>query len=197
MKHSTSRAPSVQLTLQAHAPRPARVQVFVRPLSQRLQPVVAVLAACAAVAVPVAAVPPAPLWCMLPLGLGLWLAHRSWTGRYIVRAFAGRCPRCGRALRLAAGTRIDLPHTLPCAGCHHAPILEADGAPPPPAELLHQRPDCPGQWVHDPAVLRTYLVCPRCSARVVATPATQRLADRENELGRILLGLTREGRSPM
>jgi hypothetical protein len=200
MKHSPALAPSARITLSAHPSAPARVEVVYQPVLDRATRSLASLLICWGL-IPVAVfVPPHYPWVIALLAFGGYFAHRYWTGRYVVQAFSGSCPRCGRALELGAGTRIDLPHTLTCFGCHHEPVLEVVPAPladtdSPFAALVHRDANCTGGWGNDRAAQLPYLTCRGCGARHPATPAAQQAANRENEAGCLLEQLTREGQS--
>jgi hypothetical protein len=68
-----------------------------------------------------------PFLSSIPLLVGGASAWRSLHGHYRVRSFEGDCPRCGEAIRLAAGSRIGSPHGLVCYTCHHEPELYLQG----------------------------------------------------------------------
>lgn len=68
-----------------------------------------------------------PFVATFPGVIGGAMLYRGIRARYRVRSFEGACPRCGGALRLAAGSRIALPHRFDCYGCHFAPELHVDG----------------------------------------------------------------------
>lgn len=64
-----------------------------------------------------------PFVASFPFVLGLGLVYHGIKGRYQVHAFQGACPRCEEALKLDAGSRINLPHSMVCYACHHEPEL--------------------------------------------------------------------------
>lgn len=199
MKPSTPPlAPSALITLRAHPPAPARVEVEYQPRLLRALRAAACLLLFWGPIPLLVFVPPHYPWVIVAFAAGAYLGHRFWAGRYVVRSFSGSCPRCGRPLELRAGERIDLPHALTCFGCHHEPVLEVE-TPPDEARhaaapaLAHRGAHCAGSWGHDPGAVRPFLICRGCGARHPATPEAQRVADRENEMGRLLARLTREG----
>src|SRR5690242_9159045 len=96
-------SPQVHLVLRAHAPSPARLGVVYQPFGWRLGKTVLALALFWGVCPWVVWLPPHYPWPVLCFCTGAFLAHRFWTGRYVVLWFAGECPRCGHALRLRAG----------------------------------------------------------------------------------------------
>jgi hypothetical protein len=201
MKPSTPPlAPLALITLRAHPPAPARVEVEYLPRLQRAVRAVLCLVVFWGAIPALVFVPPHYPWVIGAFAAGAYLAHRYWTGRYVVRSFSGSCPRCGRPLELRTGTRIDLPHALTCFGCHHEPVLETDASAASAgdtitaaAALAHRAAHCVGSWGYDPGALRPFLICRGCGARHPATADAQRVADRENEMGRLLTRLTREG----
>ena len=201
MKRTATQAPPAQTILNAYPPAPARVSLAYRPLPGRLLRTVLALLLCWGPLPWAVFVPPHYLWLALGLCGGAYLAHRSWTGRYVVRSFTGVCPRCGRHLRIDAGTTIDLPHTLTCFGCHFEPRLEVSFRPEPfrtpegkRVWVRHLDPDCTGFWTlhwfwDDP-----YLSCEDCGARHYATLEARRVAEEENARGALLERLAEEGR---
>lgn len=113
--------------LGGHEPTPAAVDLEYRPPRTRLvRAGVALLVSVALL--PLVLLPPHVVWALLALAAGPFLAYREWTGEYLVRSFAGKCPRCGNALAIKPGSRIRLPYALDCFQCHHHPRLEVDGA---------------------------------------------------------------------
>lgn len=199
MRHIlTPQSPPAQLTLRAHAPAPAQVQlVFQRP-AQRAGRALLCLFLFWGAAPLLMLVPPHYPWALGSLVAGLYLAHRQWTGRYRVLAFRGNCPRCGRPLHLSIGSKINVPHVLTCFGCHHEPVLEALVRLPGPLTspgFVHRHAECTGRWEAERSVVPPLLVCRACGARHPATAETLHRADEENEHGRLLAQLADEGRS--
>lgn len=193
-------APQVHLVLRAHPPAPARIGVVHQPFGVRALKTVLSVAFFWGICPWVVWLPPHYPWPVLSFCTGAWLAHRYLTGRYVVRWFAGECPRCGRALRINAGTHLDLPHTLTCFGCHFEPTLE-------PYELVneeqiaaggggirHVLAECAGIWREERRWDLAYLTCGTCGARHHATDALRAAALDENDRGRLLEELAAEGR---
>jgi hypothetical protein len=196
MRRSNPRAPQAQVTLRAHRPAPARIELSYRPLPGRLlRTALALLLFWGAIPLLVW-VPPHYPWVIGSFCVGLFLAYRAWTGRYRVYSFAGICPRCGHAVSLGIDHEISLPHTLTCYHCHFEPRLEvrfegeAAGAGP----LEHQGGSCTGLWEVRWLADEPFVVCDRCLAGAPATPETHRAAEAENQRARTLTQLTREGR---
>jgi hypothetical protein len=201
MKKSPPEAPAAQTRLSTYPPAPARVELQVRPWPGRMVHTALPLAACWAAIPWLLGEEPRLPWAALALCLGAYLAHKGWAGRYRVRSFVGVCPRCGRHLRIAAGTAIDLPHTLTCAGCHFEPRLEVDFRPRPArvparaaARVRHLEGDCAGTWRERWFWDEPYLECPSCGARHFATTEARRAAAEENARGDLLERLADEGR---
>lgn len=189
-------APPVQMSLPAYPPAPARVGLVYQPMPGRAVKTVVSLVACWLLAAPSFWLPPHYPWPVVCICLGAWLAHEFWTGRYRVRWFVGMCPRCGRHLRIGAGARISLPHTVPCLACHFEPRLEVQRADEraPERLLRHVVADCTGTWTERWMWDERFLGCGACGARHPATPDFRRLADAENERGELLRRLADEGR---
>jgi hypothetical protein len=198
MRKSTLQAPPARLTLCAYRPAPARVVLVYQPMPGRLLKTALSLGFFWGMIPFVVWFPPHILWVIAAFTAGLVLARRYWCGRYVVRGFVGRCPRCRRPLSLARGTRITLPCTLTCFGCHFEPCLElsAAGAPPlaEPEPLAHRAAECTGAWAERRIGRLGWLVCASCGARRVATPEAREAALAEREAGELLDALAREGR---
>lgn len=195
MNRRVVEAPPAQITLLAHPPAPARVELTFLPLEWRLTCTLLSLLVCWG-AIPLArTVPPHYPWVLALFSAGAVLAHYFWTKRYRVRSFSGRCPRCGEELGLRVGTHISLPYTFTCHGCYHEPLLEVRFTAPPPPVLAHRVEECSGEWRREVEAEGVMLVCARCRARCPATPASVRAADTENRYGQLLAQLTTEGRS--
>lgn len=201
MKRTPTQAPPAQVILNAYPPAPARIVLAYRAAPGRLARTLLFLALCWGPIPWLVWLPPHYPWPPAAFVAGAYLAFRAWTGRYQVRSFTGRCPRCRRHLRIDAGTTIDLPHTLTCFGCHFEPRLEVSFRPQPVVThagervwVRHLEPDCTGRWrlgwfCDDP-----YLGCVGCGARHFATPEARKIADEENARGDLLERLTNEGR---
>ena len=193
-------SPQVHLVLRAHPPTPARLGVVYQPYPWRALKAVLSITLFWGVCPYVVWIPPHYPWPVLSFCIGAYLAHRFYRGRYVVKWFAGECPRCGRHLRLPAGARIDLPHTLTCFACHFEPSLEpytlaeeeaiaADGS-----GIRHVLADCAGTWREERRWDQQWVTCTACGARHHATPALLSAARDENERGRLLEALASEGR---
>ena len=197
---TSTQSPAVHLVLRAHPPAPARVGVVYQPLPWRALKTIASLAVFWGICPYVVWVPPHYPWPILSFCIGAYLAQRFWRGRYVVRWFAGACPRCGRHLRIRAGERISLPHTLTCFGCHFEPALEtytlareeeiaSDGR-----GIRHVLSECTGTWLAERLWDEDWLTCSRCGARHHATPALRDAARAENDRGQLLDQLAAQGR---
>lgn len=139
-------------------------------------------------------IPPHYPWAIGAFAAGAYLAHRAWTGRFRVRAFAGTCPRCERELSLLPGTGISFPHTLTCYACHFEPQLRVVLRAPPSTRVVeHWDEDCVGRWGVRWLADEPYLVCDTCRAHLPASDEARRAAEDENERGRLLARLTAEG----
>lgn len=194
MEHGTAPAPLAILTLPGHRPAPARVELVYRPTGGRMARALACLLFFWGILPLVVWIPPHYPWALGSFAAGAYLAHRAWTGRFRVRAFAGICPRCERELSLPPGTGISLPHTLTCYACHFEPQLRVVLRTPPPAGAVeHWDADCVGRWTVRWLADEPYLVCDTCRAHHPASSDTCRAAEDENERGRLLARLTAEG----
>jgi hypothetical protein len=198
MPSSRSLAPSAHLTLRAHQPAPARVELAYKPVAGRLTKTIGWLILCWGSMPLLLWVPPHYPWVTIAFLGGAYLAYRSWTGRYAVHSFAGICPRCGAPLSLGTERTIDLPHTITCFTCHFEPKLEVRfteaGETDLRERLEHQSGDCPGVWETRWLADVPFLYCPHCHAGAQADPSIRERAEAENEVGRILDRLTDEGR---
>ncbi len=197
---SSVQVPPVHLILRAYPPSPARVGLVEAPFPLRVAGVALSLGAFWGVAPWLFAIPPHYPWPVLSFVAGAYLAWRA-SRRYRVRWFAGRCPRCGRDLKLPRGSRINLPYRLDCFGCHFEPQLETytEAAEERLAVdegrgIRHWMPDCAGTWREESLWKQPYLCCSGCGARHHATDTLRAAAEAENERGRLLEQLADEGR---
>jgi hypothetical protein len=189
--------PTAQMTLRAHKPAPARVELQFRTARYRAAWAAAWLIGCWGAIPLLVWVPPHYPWVALAFIAGWYMAYREWRGRYRVTSFAGICPRCARPLSLGADKLIDLPHKLTCFTCHFEPRLEVrfpavrgDNVPPP---LEHQLPDCIGMWERRWLADAPFVYCEICHAGCVETPEVRAIADAENDRADLLKRLSDEG----
>ena len=193
----TSFAPRAHLTLRAHNPAPARVELVRNPLAGRIVRTLAWLGLCWGSMPLLLWIPPHYPWVAVALLGGSYLGYRSWTGRYAVRSFAGICPRCGAGLSLGRQRTIDLPHTLTCYHCHFEPRLEVQLAPGRQNvqhRLEHRSGTCVGMWQTRWLADERFLYCPECHAGATANQALRDQARAENEAADLLARLSGEGR---
>ncbi len=201
MKKLHSHAPPAQLTLRAHAASLAKVVLVYRTAPERFARAAMALVLCWGAVPLLLWVPPHYPWAAGAMVAGVYLAYRYWTGRYLVCAFSGACPRCGRQLELRLGSFINLPHSMTCFACHFEPRLEvsaetlAEPVRRSPLRLDHADDDCTGRWELVSFGRHRTLLCRPCGARQPAVPALRALAEAENEQGDLLARLTSEGRS--
>ena len=64
-----------------------------------------------------------PFMTSMPAFVGAASVYRSWRGRYELRAFEARCPRCGTHLKMKRNARVSAHASLVCYACHHQPEL--------------------------------------------------------------------------
>lgn len=192
-------APFASLTLRAHHPAPARVELVPRPAAGRALRAVISLVVCWGSIPFLLWFPPHYPWLVTAFILGPYLAVRSWTGRYRIRSFAGICPRCGSPLSLGVDRTVDLPHTLTCFSCHFEPRLEVRfaGAADPPevasASTLSHNGDCVGRWEVRWLADEPFLYCALCHGGAPAGEGARAAASAEDEMGELLDRLTGEG----
>jgi hypothetical protein len=199
MRRSDPKVPQAQVTLRAYRPAPARIELSYRPLPGRLARTLLSLVVFWGAIPFVLWVPPHYPWVVGCFVAGLYLAHRAWTGRYRVYAFAGICPRCGHPISLGLDHAISLPHTLTCFHCHFEPCLEVRFEPGREAAPLpqHRTPDCAGIWELRWLADDPFVICDRCLAAAPATPAARVVAEAENDRAALLARLAREGKRMM
>lgn len=75
-----------------------------------------------AVASPLVVFPPHAVWLLGGLGAGAFLGRRRYIERFTLLAATGTCPKCGDDFVLKK-MRLQVPHPLPCDGCHHESTL--------------------------------------------------------------------------
>ena len=196
-RSSRALAPQAHVTLRAHHPAPARVELAYRPPLARLYRTLGWLALCWGSIPLLLWVPPHYPWITGAFLAGAYLAFRTWTGRYSIQSFAGICPRCGSALSLGRERTIDLPHTLTCFHCHFEPRLEVYFAPPrhdARRSLEHQSPTCVGLWEIRWLADEQFLYCGACHAGAPVDPKLRRQAELENEAAQLMERLANEGK---
>ena len=201
MQHSAPIAPPALLTLRAYSPAPARVELVYRSMAGRLLRTALSLIICWGPIPFLIGIPIFYPWLVTVLIIGAFLAHRSWTGRYRVRSFAGICPRCGSFLSLGSDRIVDLPHTLTCFNCHFEPCLEVvidrvhNDTPVEKANtLMHRIPECIGEWRMGWLADEAFLLCDVCHGGALASEEIRRSASAEREFGELLRELTDEGK---
>ena len=64
-----------------------------------------------------------PFMTSMPAFVGAASVYRSWRGRFELRAFEARCPRCGSELKMKRNARVGAQAPLVCYTCHHEPEL--------------------------------------------------------------------------
>jgi hypothetical protein len=188
--------PSAQITLRAHKPAPARIELEYRPTPQRIMRALAWLIGCWGAIPLLVWIPPHYPWVSIAFIAGWYLAYREWMGRFRVSSFAGICPRCARPVSLGVDKLIDLPHKLTCYTCHFEPRLEVRFPPKgeePPVVLEHQLPDCVGRWERRWLADAPFVYCEVCHAGRVETAEVRALAEAENEQADLLRRLSDEG----
>lgn len=191
-------APPAQLTLRAHRPSPARVELVRNSRARRLTRMLLWLVVCWGVAPLVLWIPPHYPWFTAALLLGAYLGHRSWKGRYTVHSFAGICPRCGAAVSLGPERTFDFPFTLTCFSCHFEPRLHVDlddaVAVDSTGRLEHHIADCVGIWETRWLADERFVICGLCRSGAPATDEILEQADAENATAKLLHQLANEGR---
>jgi hypothetical protein len=70
----------------------------------------------------VAIVPPHVVWLIGAISVGGFLARRRYIERFTLHAVEGVCPKCGKVFAVKRA-RLQIPHSLPCDGCHHESTL--------------------------------------------------------------------------
>ena len=190
--------PEALVTLRAHLPAPAHIELAYRPLSARVARSLLLLIVCWGAIPLIAWIPPHYPWIVLAFAAGLYFARRQFSGRYRVSCFAGLCPRCGQPVSLGQERCIDLPHTLTCFNCHCEPTLEVhfaeeeeqvEGLPE------HREPVCVGRWQGRWLADVRIIICSHCRASCTATEEALEQAKDDNERADLLDRLTREGRT--
>jgi hypothetical protein len=121
---SSSTTANGRIVLAGHDAVPAQAEVEYRSSRTRLARSLLTLLGFWALAPLVFFIPPHIPWVLIAIGGGIYFSIRQWRGEFILRSFAGECPRCHSPLTIEPGTRIRLPHAMDCFTCHHEPALE-------------------------------------------------------------------------
>jgi len=99
-------------------------------------------------------VPPHAPWAVGALGFGFYFGIRKWREHFTLRAIYGRCPKCGAAVTLKAGTPLKTTLSVSCDSCHHNSQLTVafppEGIRPPNPGGSHP-PESGGQPAQDVA----------------------------------------------
>jgi hypothetical protein len=189
-------SPSARITLRAHKPAPARIELEYRPTVRRVLRAMAWLVGCWGSIPLLVWVPPHYPWVTLAVIAGWYLAYREWAGRFRVSSFAGICPRCAQPLSLGIDKLIDLPHKLTCYTCHFEPRLEVRFPSRGEEEtvvLEHQIPDCIGLWERRWLADAPFVYCEGCHAGKPEIAEVRAMAEAENERAELLRRLSDEG----
>ena len=113
-----------RIVLPGHTDTVARVDVSEVPLKSRVLRTILLAAFWTTITVTVFFVTVFdPFMTSMPAFVGAASVYRSWRGRYELRAFEARCPRCGSELKVKPNAKVSAPHPLVCYACHHQPEL--------------------------------------------------------------------------
>jgi hypothetical protein len=124
MQGGRSAAARARIVLPGHVDTVARVDVAEVPLRARVLRTILLAAAWGTTTVAVFFVTLFdPFMTSLPAFVGAASVYRSWRGRFELRAFQARCPRCAAELAVKPNARVSAPHPLVCYACHHQPEL--------------------------------------------------------------------------
>ena len=124
MQGGRSAAARARIVLPGHVDTVARVDVLEVPLRARVLRTILLAAAWGTTTVAVFLVTLFdPFMTSLPAFVGAASVYRSWRGRFELRAFQARCPRCAAELQVKPNARVSAPHPLVCYACHHQPEL--------------------------------------------------------------------------
>jgi len=124
MQGGRSAAAGARIVLAGHVDTPARVDVSEVPLRRRVLRTIVLAAFWGTLTVTVFFVTIFdPFMTSMPALVGAASVYRSWRGRFELRAFQARCPRCAAELKVKPNAKVSLPHPLVCYACHHQPEL--------------------------------------------------------------------------
>jgi hypothetical protein len=124
MEMEASAAVSARVVLPGHADTPARVDVDEVPFRARLLRTVVMAGVWGTISIAMFFITVFdPFMTSMPVLVGAVTVWRNWKGRFRVRSFQGRCPRCGTEIRVKPNSRVGVPHPLVCYSCHHEPQL--------------------------------------------------------------------------
>lgn len=126
---STDRDPALRLparvTLFGHDSVDTTVEVIPRSRSWRMWRTLRLLAVFVIIVPVVGIIPPHAPWIAGAVTIAAVLARRRWTERFTIADFKAACPRCDHELTVRSGTRLRIPHPIPCDECGHEPLLTA------------------------------------------------------------------------
>ena len=124
MEGGRSAAARARIVLPGHADTVARVDVSEVPLKSRMLRTILLAAFWGTITVTVFFVTIFdPFMTSMPALVGAASVYRSWRGRFELRAFQARCPRCAAELKIKPNAKVGANHPLVCYACHHQPEL--------------------------------------------------------------------------
>ena len=124
METGASAAVNAHVVLPGHADTLAKVDVDAVPFRARLLRAMVMAGVWGAISAAMFFITVFdPFMTSMPVLVGAVTVWRNWKGRFRVRSFHGRCPRCAAELRVKPNARISVPHPLVCYACHHEPQL--------------------------------------------------------------------------
>jgi len=124
MQSERSAGPRARIVLPGHTDTVARVDVSEVPLRARVVRTFLLAAFWGVLTATVFFVTIFdPFMTSMPALVGAASVYRSWRGRFELRAFEARCPRCAAELKLKPNAKVGANHQLVCYACHHQPEL--------------------------------------------------------------------------
>jgi hypothetical protein len=113
-----------RIVLPGHTDTAARVDVLEVPMRARVLRTILLAAFWGTLTVAVFFVTVFdPFMTSMPAFVGAASVYRSWRGRFELRGFEARCPRCAAELKVKPNARVSAHHPLVCYACHHQPEL--------------------------------------------------------------------------